>query len=149
MYKLRAEAGSVNFSSPSFHIWAQHYYKCVQDFRPPNGARFSPVPYALLCRAIELELKSQLLKTAHAGGPGQPAMKKLGHDLEKAYDALEPGEKVLTPQELDLLCKASAIYKTNKCFDYIQTIDAAHGYSRFPDLPALNALPKKLLGATA
>ena len=51
---------TVNMSPDAFHLWAQHYYKCKQDFQNPD--RFSPVPYFLLCRAIELEIKSRHLQ---------------------------------------------------------------------------------------
>ena len=61
--KISPATGFHNFSSASFHLWATHYYKCVQDFQSLDPARpFSPVPYALLSRAIELELKSRLLE---------------------------------------------------------------------------------------
>jgi hypothetical protein len=51
----------VNVSPDAFHIYAGHYYKCKQDFKPPDNY-FSPVPYFLLCRAIELEIKATHLK---------------------------------------------------------------------------------------
>lgn len=49
-----------NLSPDAFHLWATHYYKCEQDFVSPT--KFSPVPYFLLCRAIELELKARHLE---------------------------------------------------------------------------------------
>jgi hypothetical protein len=51
---------NANLAPDAFHWWATHYYKCRQDFVSPH--KFSPVPYFLLCRAIELELKSRHLK---------------------------------------------------------------------------------------
>jgi hypothetical protein len=64
--KITPESAVLNISSYSFHVWAQHYYKCVQDFQlSPDD--FSPVPYALLCQAIELELKARHLELT----PGQ------------------------------------------------------------------------------
>jgi hypothetical protein len=140
---LNAETGVMNFSSFSFRKFAQHYYKCVEDFESPDD--FSPVPYALLCRAIELQLKSLLLKAADAGGSGQANMKEYGHNLEKAYEALDASDKVLTGDDLKLLREANAIYNIGKGFDYITPTDAAHGYSRFPNLDALKALTKKLI----
>jgi hypothetical protein len=126
MAGIAAETGKENFSSGSFHLIAQHYYKCVQDVEAP-GNTFSPVPYALLCRAIELELKSRFLKNAHLGGPGQEQIAiRFGHDLKRAYEALNT-DQVLSPPEFDLLRKANEIYKGKKGFDYIQPHDAAHG----------------------
>jgi hypothetical protein len=51
----------VNVSPDAFHIYAGHYYKCKQDFKPPDDY-VSSLPYFLLCRAIELELKARLLQ---------------------------------------------------------------------------------------
>jgi hypothetical protein len=141
---LRTKPAVVNFSGPSFHILATHYYKCVQDFQPPNQNKFSPVHYALLCRAIELELKSRLLNSMQT--PNQTAMKALGHDLKKAYMKLPSGQQVLTPYEFALLRKASKIYNGKKGFDYIQAPVAVKGYSDWPDLKELDELAKKLLG---
>jgi hypothetical protein len=144
---ITVPTGRENFSSPSFHIWAGDYYKCVQDFRAPD--RFSPVPYALLCRAIELELKSRHLSKAHlSGGAGQEKIRTtFGHDLIRLYESLEPKQKNLTAAEVDVLRAASVIYKHRKGFDYIQPADAATAYSRFPDLAVLDAVAKKLLEA--
>ena len=78
---LNAESGHLNVSPSAFHMWATHYYKCKQDFRVPGN--FSPVPYFLLCRAIELELKSR-----HLVAKSQQAVKdEFWHDLLTAYDA--------------------------------------------------------------
>ena len=85
MIRLTVDTGVVNFSAHAFHKFAFHYYKCVQDFKPPDN--WSPVPYALLCRAIELELKARLLDIT----PGQSGVKQYSHDLEKAYEAGFPG----------------------------------------------------------
>lgn len=105
-YKLVAGSGSVNFSAPSFHRWAFHYYKCVQDFQSPD--RWSPVPYALLCRAIELELKSRHLELT----PGQRNVKeKFSHDLQKLYEALPADQRVLTGTELEVLRTASQVQR--------------------------------------
>ena len=73
-------------------------------------------------------------------------MKKFGHDLEKAYDALPANQKVLTVIERGLLRKTNDVYIDDKGFDYVQVGDIATAYSRFPDLASLDALAKKLLG---
>jgi hypothetical protein len=139
-YIMKAEPGFVNFSAFAFHQHALHYYKCVQDFRSPDS--WSPVPYALLCRAIELELKARHLEIT----PGQSGVRKYRHNLERAYEALPPSQKILTVAERAILRKANKVYNDDKGFDYIQPVDAAHGYRRFVDLGSLDALTKKLLG---
>jgi hypothetical protein len=72
--------------------------------------------------------------------------KKYEHNLETAYEALPTKQKVLTVAERATLHEANKVYNGDKGFDYIQPVDAATGYSRFVDLPSLDALAKKLLG---
>ncbi len=135
-----AEVGGIfaNLSPDAFHRWAQHYYKCRQDFESPH--RISPVPYFLLCRAIELEIKAR-----HLIQKRQPEVKdRFGHDLPKAYEALDADQKVLSDAELKLLCDASNIY-ASKGFEYFNPEDALTGYSRFPDLDQLDSVARKLI----
>jgi hypothetical protein len=135
-----AGAGGIdaNLAPDAFHRWATHYYKCRHDFASPH--RFSPVPYFLLCRAIELELKSR-----HLQGKRQPEVKRAyGHRLTKAYAGLPPSEQILTTEELAVLKQASDIY-ASKGFEYFEPEDALTGFRRFPDLSRLDWIAKKLL----
>ena len=135
------EAGgiSANLAPDAFHRWAQHYYKCKQDFEPPH--RFSPVPYFLLCRAIELEIKGRhLIQRLQSEVKDQ-----FGHDLRKAYEALDTDQKILSDIELRLLCDANDIYDSNKGFEYFNPEDALNGFSRFPDLDQLDSVTRKLI----
>jgi hypothetical protein len=129
----------VNISPEAFHRWATHYLKCRKDFQSPH--KFSPVPYFLLCRAIELEIKARLLKNLT-----QKEVKyDYWHDLVKAYNALEPIEKNLTKDEEHTLRVASGIYK-DKGFEYFNPRDALTGYHRFPELALLDSIASKLIG---
>ncbi|MDA2921202.1 hypothetical protein MYX76_17215 [Desulfobacterota bacterium AH_259_B03_O07] len=131
-----------NLAPDAFHRWATHYYKCKKDFRCPHS--FSLVPYFLLCRAIELELKSRYLH-----GKNQAEVKDLlVHDILKAYDSLEAADKILTTQERDVLKKASKIYLSTD-FTYFNPQDALTGFSRFPDLEDLDNVAKKIIGPDA
>jgi hypothetical protein len=71
---------------------------------------------------------------------------KFGHNLEKAYDALDSAEKILTQIEEDTLRRASKIYNDNKGFEYFDSEDALTGYKRFPDLTLLDSIVSKLMG---
>lgn len=128
----------VNISPEAFHLWATHYYKCKKDFKSPN--KFSPVPYFLLCRSIELELKSRHLKNKNQS----EVKNEFGHDLLEAYSALSPAEKILEQNEEYTLQVASDIYKT-KGFEYFNPQDALTGYNLFPDLIVLNSIANKLI----
>jgi len=107
--EIRAESLNANLSPDAFHLYAIHYYKCKLDFNCPDS--FSPVPYFLLCRAIELEIKSRHLKHQN-----QTKVKMdYGHNLLKAYNALDQKEQVLNSAEVATLEAASNIYD-NKGF---------------------------------
>jgi len=129
---------NANLAPDAFHRWAQHYYKCKQDFASPQ--RFSPVPYFLLCRAIELELKAR-----HLNMMTQEEVKSaFGHDLMRAYDALPPPQKQLDSAEVLLLRHASVIY-CGKGVEYFDAENALTAYKRYPDLAALDRVARSLV----
>lgn len=129
----------INITPRAFHMWAEHYYKCKQDFKPPS--KFSPVPYFLLCRAIELELKSRHLHKF----PAQHIKTKYDHHLLKSYKDLDINQKTLSDLELTTLKLADKIYSKEKGFEYFQPQHALVGYSTFPDLNTLDTIAIKLL----
>ena len=135
---------NINVSPTMFHVYALHYYECNQAFVDRHP--FSPVPYFLLCRAIELELKSRHLKSKSR----KQVKKDYGHDLTKSYDALNPSEKILDTSEYAELGKASRIYDVpKKGFEYCSVYDAATGFKSFPTLVVLDQIARKLLGSGA
>jgi hypothetical protein len=104
------------------------------------------VPYSLLCRAIEYELKSRLLKYIHVGGLDRKEVKnKYKHDPVKAYHALEPIDQILNVTEMKLLRQANDILNDDKGFEYVQVFDAASKYKRFPNIDDLKLLADKLV----
>ena len=132
----------VNLSPDAFHRWATHYYKCKQDFKPPHP--FSPVPYFLLCRAIELEIKAR-----HLAAKKQSQVKtEYGHNIMRAYEHLDREHKILSDNELEVLKRANEIYSA-KGFEYFMPMDALTGYSRYPDLQSLDEIVRKLIGDAA
>jgi len=128
----------ANISPDAFHLWATHYIKCKRDFKSPH--KFSPVPYFLLCRAIELEIKAR-----HLHKMTQKEVKRgFSHNLEKAYDALDPADKILNEGEERVLREASVIYEDkDKGFEYFNPGDALTAYKRFPDLAVLDNIANK------
>ena len=137
---VRPGAIKANLSPDAFHRWATHYLKCRKDFQCPH--KFSPVPYFLLCRAIELAIKARHLKHMTQ----DQVKKEFGHNLAKAYNDLDPAEKPLNQREECTLKGASKIYE-DKGFEYFDPQDAATAYKRFPDLALLDAIASKLIGA--
>ena len=128
----------ANLSPMAFRKWACQYYGCAAPLLLQT--EFSLVPYFLLCRAIELELKADHLETKR-----QPEVKRdFGHYLAKSYAALPAHRQVLTASDLDLLKEADAIYSA-KGFEYFNPKHALRGNSQYPDLSSLNDLTRKLL----
>jgi hypothetical protein len=134
-------AVKLQFSPDVFHRYAGHYYKCKQDFVCPDEGS-SPVPYFLLCRAIELQIKARLLKQRKQ----KQVKREFGHRLLDAYNALDAQERVLSQSEVEVLTTADQIYR-DKEFEYFRQSDALTGYSRFPDLNTLDTIAKKLIAA--
>jgi hypothetical protein len=129
---------NVNLAPDAFKRWAEHYYECKQQFRSPHP--FSPVPYFLLCRAIELGIKAK-----HLNHMTQKQVKqRFGHDLMKAYNALEVVHQILSSAEVYTLQEASTIYDP-KGFEYFEPEDALTGFSRYPDLEQLDKVTKKII----
>jgi hypothetical protein len=140
MVTVKTKTGHVNVSPTMFHLYAKQYYRCKQTFQAQEP--FSPVPYFLLCRAIELEIKAKHLETKSRS----EVKKEYGHNLKVSYDDLEPSVKVLNEVEYDELAKASIIYDVPyKGFEYCTVHDAGIGYSNFPDLDLLDQITKKLI----
>jgi len=132
---------NANLAPDAFHRYATHYLKCRRDFQCPD--KFSPVPYFLLCRAIELSIKARHLKHMTQ----EQAKDEFWHHLAEAYDALEPAEKTLNENEEDTLRKADKIYNDKKGFEYFDPEDALTGYKRLRDLELelLDSIANKLI----
>ena len=128
----------ANLAPDAFRRWANHYYECKQQFSPPHS--FSPVPYFLLCRAIELGIKAKHLSRLTQ----KQVKKRFGHNLVKAYNALDPVHQILSSAEVDILRQASDIYDP-KGFEYFEPEDALTGFRRYPYLAQLDAIAKKLI----
>ena len=131
-------APMVLYISPwGFHRYASEFLRAAKDFKINDA--FSPVPYYLICRSIELALKAFLL----AKGLPKKRLKKseLGHDLEKILKkAISIGlDKVvsITAQHKEEVKRANNYYAA-KGFEYFEVIRAVTGYRNLPDLPVLS-----------
>jgi hypothetical protein len=131
----------ANISPDAFHIYAMHYYKCKRDFTPPDDY-FSPIPYFLLCRAIELEIKARHLKRLTQS----EVKKRFRHHLLKAYEALDAQEQILSQNELAVLTTADELY-TKTDLAYFNPVHALRAFSQFPDLDMLDTIAKKLISS--
>jgi len=141
---------------PTIHLKVRHcgFYKYAKDFF--NAAEssfkhnkkdyFSPVPYFLYCKAIELILKSFLL---FIGAATTDKLKhKYGHNLIKILNEGEKSlnKKLLNKEEKETIEMANNYYDVkSKGFEYCSPIYFASGYKNLPDLLKLKKITKKLL----
>jgi hypothetical protein len=127
-----------------FHRYAAEYLRAALGFQG-NGS-FSPVPYYLFSRSIELALKAFLL----AKGVPKKRLKErnLGHDLEKILKktiSIGLANVVsISPQHTEELRKANNYY-TSKGFEYFEVVRTVTGYRNLPDLPVLSDLASLLV----
>ncbi len=144
MTTIEPKTGHINVSPTMFHLYAGQYLRCKRGFQLRE--HFSPVPYFLVCRAIELELKARHLESK----PRTEVKKEYGHNIRKAYDELDASARILDDTEYSELVRASAIYDVpNKGFEYCSVYDAGRGYTNFPDLDVLDRIAHKLIGDDA
>ena len=136
---MKVEAAHINLSPEMFRMNSHDYFKAYLDFEKPG--RFSPVPFFLCCRAIELAIKA-----LHLESKSRKEVKDLyKHNLVKSYDSLDESQRILSTDERQLLAAANEIY-VKKEFEYLSVYDAGMAYSRFPDLARLDALTRKITG---
>lgn len=145
-YIMKAQTLHISLTPSLFIKYAKDGFEAAQFFK--NKKYFSPVPYYLYCRSIELSLKAFLLHNSKK--LDELKSRKYGHNLGKI---LEEAKKYnlskllnVTSLEENELQKASALYDNpNKAFEYSRVIDAVHGYNNFPKLKIIKRLAKKLL----
>ncbi len=135
--RVESNGFDANLAPDAYLRWARHYLQCETDFSVQSG--FSPVPYFLLSRVVELALKARHLETMT-----QKQVKgRFGHHLDRAYETLVPEKQILSSDQVNVLRVASKIYAA-KGFEYFDPNDAVTGFSRYPVLSELRAIATKL-----
>jgi hypothetical protein len=137
---IEPQTGHVNLSPLMFHEYAIQYLLCMRSFTV--NISYSPVPYFLLCRAIELELKANQLESKSR----MQVQTLYGHNLQKLYEDLPHIQKILDKEECKVLVHASNIYNKPKGFEYVSVYDAVTGMKNFPELDVLEQIARKLIG---
>ncbi len=116
-----------------FAIYAEQFLKAAQSV--PKSSEFTPVPYYLLCRALELILKAFLLAEGH----GLTELKdRYHHDLQALWKAArkEGLSEVVSslPAEIESDIALANSYYKGKAFEYFDSRRWAHGYEELPPL---------------
>ena len=138
---------AIRINPTGFHGYARDFMEAARSL--PTNPRFSPLPYYLRCRAIELGLKAFLL-VHHVPMKDLKNQRKLGHDLENIMTrakscGLENQIKVSVEEQCELL-KANRYY-ASKGFEYFVSINAASGYPNLPDIIVLDTFASRLISS--
>jgi len=140
---IKAEPIVFNIGPSGFHRYAQEFMRAEKTFQITDS--FSPVPYYLLCRSIELSLKAYLLLK---GYKIKYLKTKIGHNLKKLLKKAKELniEEVITipTEESDNIFKANLYYE-KKGFEYFFVIDAFTGYKELPDIELLRSVSTRLV----
>jgi hypothetical protein len=136
----------VNISPIGFPHYASEFAASARLAQPGPEGGFSPVPYYLYCRSLELVLKAFLL----AKGVAKDDLKRrnLGHDLRKNLlkaKALGLEQTVPFAAHWEDEIRKANVYYARKGFEYFDLVAAARGYSQLPALGVLNEIVAALL----
>jgi len=134
----------VIYETPmGFYNYASDFAKWANRAHAEKSKFFSPVPYYLYCRSIELVLKAFLL--AKGLTKRQLKDRKLGHNLIALLDRAKKLDLekiiIINPEWESQLNKANEYYN-NKDFEYF---NIGIGYHGLPSLNILNEVSKNLL----
>ncbi len=140
---IKIPTAKVKLSPYGFFRYGADFLKAGDAFKT-EGEKFSPVPYYLYSRSIELFLKAFLL----ANDVSKEKLKdKYRHNLEKILKGAKSfniiGVVEITPEEEKEIAKANAYY-ASKGFEYFELKTAMKGYPNLPDLDILKELSSKL-----
>lgn len=149
---MASQSGSPNISPPAakiritptgFHMYAEQFLAADQSSQQGKG--FSPVPYYLVCRSIELTLKAFLLAER---APIDEIKRKIGHNLVKALDKAKAkglGNLVNVDANVEKEIENANHYYKNKEFEYFEFDRMVTGYPRLPDLETLRPFAAELV----
>ena len=139
----------VSYETPiGFHHYASDFAEWAARAHAHKTKFYSPVPYYLYCRALELTLKAFLL--ANGVTKSQLKKRKLGHDLlallERATNLGVETVLEIKPLWRSQLLIANDFY-TNKEFEYF-SVGSALRLNELPSLVVLQEFSTELLKAT-
>jgi len=145
---IEVEPGHYTITGVTFLTYARKYLRAAESLAP-HGPGFDPVPFHLLCQAVELYLKAFIwLKERSTAGK---IKSKYRHDLKKLWRhsksrGLQRYAR-LTPRR-ELALQLVAPYYKNRQFAYCDLDMIFSGYARLSRdrhaLPTLKGLARRL-----
>ncbi len=140
---IKLQPLQIRLGPLGFHRYASEFLRAADSFKCGDG--FSPVPYYLRCRVIELALKAFLLAKRFSKND---LKHKLRHNLENALNSATKhrlqSEVAIKPEEAEEIKKANVYYE-DKGFEYFQVRKWAKGYPELPDLKILEDVSSRLV----
>jgi hypothetical protein len=150
---VQVGGATVRMGPVGFSLYAEEFYLAAisipEHSRAKENTRFTPVPYYLLCRALELMLKAFLLAK---NKPLDQLKTRYGHNLETLWRAAKE-EGLLDilgafePEFETDLRKANTYYK-DKAFEYFDFRRWAHAYEGLPQFERFRDETKKIVDGT-
>ncbi len=142
--------GHVNVSPFGFHRYASQFADIARTAQSHFADGFSPIPYFLYCRSVELVLKAYL--SARGMTKAELKSKKnFGHDLCSLYAEAKNrglGAEVAICSDWETEIGKANEYYNKKGFEYFEVAKAVRGYPELPDLDTLAQMSIALLRST-
>jgi len=135
----------IKITPISLHRFAQEYLSIVKI--PEKETPFSPVPYFLVCRSIELSLKA-FLRVKNIPVSKLRKKGKYGHDLETLLNnAKDLGIDRCVPftKNIEKEIRKANEYYNNKEFEDYDALRGMKGYTDLPDLFILKGFADELV----
>jgi hypothetical protein len=137
--------GVVRMDPVGFALYADQFLRAGQSV--PGDGKFSPVPYYLFCRSLELILKAFLLTKGHKISELE---NRYRHDLVRLWNAAREGglAEAVTPLP-DIasdLAQANSYYH-EKAFEYFDFRRWARKYQELPSLHRVESAAATLVAS--
>jgi hypothetical protein len=150
---VQVGTATLRMGPVGFALYAEEFFEAGASIPERSRARgnteFTPVPYYLFCRALELILKAFLLAKYR---PPVELKRPYGHDLEALWAAAKNYGLLAVlgtygPDFENDLHQANLYYK-GKAFEYFDFGRWAHGYDGLPPLARFRDEIKRIADKT-
>jgi hypothetical protein len=140
---IKVKTAHIDMGPTGFIIYAQDFLNSFKAYSPEKP--FSPAKYYLVCRSIELSLKSFLsIKNI----PVNTIKDKLGHNLTKILNRTQELDikkvVVISTEEVVEIKKANNWYN-RKGFEYFDIKNIVESKETLPNLNSLQLLAERLI----
>lgn len=140
---IQPKTAEIDMGPTGFVVYARDFLDCYRSYCP--GQPFSPAKYYLICRSIELSLKSYLaLKKVRV----KKIKNKYHHNLSKIIEettTLGLREIVDISENEELEIEKANRWYNRKGFEYFDLQNIVESRDTLPDLSILEPLAERLI----